>query len=61
MQTYISVLDLQLRQVCNHDIKFYSYICYLRKFDITREYFLVEIMHKTKQFVSLLISYHIND
>ena len=43
----------QLRQICNHDIKFYSYICYFRKFDIAREYFLVEIMHQTEQFVSL--------
>ena len=60
MQTSISVLDLQAQlytensfiesQICNHDIQFYSYICYFRKFDIAYEYFLGEMFH---QFVSL--------
>ena len=41
----------QLSQVCNSDIKFYGYTCYFGKFDITRERFLVNMLHQTFQFV----------
>ena len=47
------ILKKQLSQICNHDIKFYCYICYFRKFDITRECSLVEMLHQNNQFVSL--------
>ena len=60
MQTHMLVIDLQAQlstennwsQICNNDKKFYSSICYFR-FDITREYFVGEMLHQTYQLVSL--------
>ena len=60
MQIPISGLDLQAplytenkhikSKICNRHKKFFSYICYFRKFDITGECFLGEMLHR---FVSL--------